>query len=88
MVDLSADSDESIIPAEWHYVLVLGALCKAWSEQGVDGFEREYYGRFQLAREHMVARCRPVRGEVKRVAAAPIFRLSLGRNRRKTNVTY
>jgi hypothetical protein len=83
MADLSANTDVSVIPLQYHQVMVQGAKWRAYERQGVDDWRvaREL---FKDMLNDMIVRCRPVRGRARRIPAAPIFRLS---GRRGANVT-
>ena len=75
MPALAAATDLSIIPATWHQTLFLGGLYRAQQAQG-DPDWRMTWDQFRGKLREMEAKCRPSRGELKRIGPPRIFRLS------------
>lgn len=90
---LSSNGDTSVIPANWHWVLVEGGLWRALAYQDPTGrawqAQRDHFmargRRFgsQSLLEQMVEQCKPVRKRLQRIPAPSIMRLS---GRRSVNV--
>lgn len=84
--DLSADSDESVIPDRWRYLLETYAEGMGHERQGDESMSDRKEREFRLQLEQMVAKCRPVYGVPKNVRAPTIFNLPARRTGRQTSV--
>jgi hypothetical protein len=80
--DLSAATDVSVIPTQYHNVLLQGALWRAYQFQGLDDWVNAK-SLYDVMLANMIARCRPVRGRVRSIGAPRIFSIS---GRRGANV--
>ena len=82
MADLSADEDISVVPKQYHDVLVQGAKWRAYERQGVDDWRAAQALYKDMVRD-MITRCRPVRGRGRKVGAPDVFKIT---GRRSSNV--
>ena len=83
---VSNNSSEVIVPNAWHSTVIQGAMHYAWMERGAD--QESVFAQRSFIRnlELMVARCLPVRGRVKNVSAATIWRVPRRRASRRVSV--
>tara|TARA_R110000824_G_scaffold167283_1_gene344160 strand:- start:3407 stop:4123 length:717 start_codon:yes stop_codon:yes gene_type:complete len=80
------NSSEVAVPANYHPVVIQGALKHAWGERGVDQEAMIAERGFLRNLEIMVGRCLPVRGRTKNITAPTIWRLPRRNRSRRVSV--